>query len=58
MSAKTKCTAKMAYLCLFVRQQERFRHFATKNSEKQTKYAKKHIFAHFFVKIFGQFKKK
>jgi hypothetical protein len=48
----------MAYLCLFVRQQERFRHFATKNSEKQTKYAKKHIFAHFFVKIFGQFKKK
>ena len=31
-------TAKLAYSCLFVKQKGRFRHFATKNSEKQTKY--------------------
>ena len=51
-------TAKLAYSCLFVTQKQCFGHFATKNSEKQTKYAKKHTFANFFVKIFGQIKKK
>jgi hypothetical protein len=29
-----------------------------KNNEKRAKYAEKHIFWHFFVKIFGQLKKK
>lgn len=58
MSAKTKCTDKLAYLCLFVTQKQCFGHFAMKNGEKRTKYAKKHIFTHFFVKIFGRLKKK
>lgn len=53
MSAKTKCTDKLAYLCLFVSHKQCFGHFAIKNGIKRTKYAKKHIFAHFFVKIFG-----
>lgn len=51
-------TAKLAYLCLFVTQKQCFGHFAMKNGKKRTKYAKKHIFVNFFVKIFGCIKKK